>query len=606
MRLETVLEQVTSKGPLMAVAKSIDVYDAARSTIEQLRELLLVNLRNPETVASQWDSLVMREKLVLFGLLQNAGSRTIEIGKTYELLASYFEELHTEARSDAALDSLYPSSVNAYKGAVQVALRDERITRDERALLNAFREGIGMTHRHEILAFAQIGLFENLSERPVMNDVLPGLLKKGLLFEIGTGRRKSVSPSYVIPFEVVHALKGVLGLGVSDRNMKRFLASMPKTLLERTYEHTALPPTRGAERIIERLVRAEISLSDLLRALDKVELRAICYRAGWRPSGRGKNELINEIVSYASVDDQEDLPSGVALDEQLSPEKVEQLVRFWKDVDRSILEAALASHQIPLAPRATKLAENILESRVPMADLLGHTCVNAEVLAKLVDRMGQRVMRSKSDNLKKILVHLNDTDRDLVKYLPIVAMRDVGRLSSEGFAFHNDELPNLFERLTKYVFDSAFDVEVVRHPHLNSSDGRDHFPDGAIGLNDKRVVLWDNKASAGEYEITTLGKQPHFDQFVGYISAFRNTYPEKDLLALVVVAGVFGRKAVETTSRIKEVTNCDVCILSAQSLSLLSELSTNANDAARSDLNLFNLTGELDHGRIRTRLSAVR
>ena len=63
--------------------------------------------------------------------------------------------------------------------------------------------------------------------------------------------------------------------------------------------------------MVEKLVLAEYPLAKLLDVLDKRELRALCYRAGYRPSGQGKRELISEILDYASIDDQEDFSSGV-------------------------------------------------------------------------------------------------------------------------------------------------------------------------------------------------------------------------------------------------------------------------------------------------------
>ena len=144
---------------------------------------------------------------------------------------------------------------------------------------------------------------------------------------------------------------------------------------------------------------------------------------------------------------------------------------------------------------------------------------------------------------------------------------------------------------------------MTRHPRLTTSDGQEHFPDGAIGLSERRVVLWDNKASANPYEITTKGRRPHFEQFKGYVEAFRSTYPDKELLSLVIIAGDYREQAIASAGRLKEETNCDVCMLSARNLELIAELGKTASDAARKDLNLFNLTGELGADRIRTRLS---
>jgi hypothetical protein len=603
MRLETVLEQISSKGTLKWMAKAIDVFDASQSSLDQLRELVLIHLGKGATVTALWDSLTMREKLVLMGLLQHAGSRAVPIGEVYSILAKYFDDVRAEASTDAAIEGVDRRSAEAYKNAVRVALSDGRMTPDERAVLDAFREGIGMTHHQEILAYSQLGLFENMDQRAVMNEILPGLTRRGLLFEIGTGRIKNHEPSLVIPFEVVRSINSLLGLGLSNRNLRRFLEAVPRDLLERLYESSGLPNTRGPQRMVEKLVRAEYPLARLLDLLDKRGLRALCYRAGYRPSGQGKREQIAQILDYASIDDPEDFGSGVLLDEQLSGEKVEQLIRHWKDADAKNLTTVLTGHLIPTSTHAAKLASNILESRVPIEDLLGHSQVNADLVVKLVEAVGERVMRSKSDNLRKLLVYLNDTDRDLISHLNLVASRDVASISKQGYAYHNDELPNLFERLTKYVFDSVFDVEVARHPRLMSLDGREHFPDGVIGMNERRVVLWDNKACAEEYEITTNGRRPHFDQFKGYVEAFRRTHPDKELLALVIITGAYSQNAIRAARRLKEETNCDVCLLSAENLALIAELGKKANEAARRDLNLFNLTGDLEATRIHTRLA---
>ena len=604
MRLETVLEQISSKTTLKWIAKGIDIFDASQSSLDQLRELVLFHLGKAATVTALWDDLTMREKLVLMGLLEHAGSRAVPIGGTYPVLAKYFDEVHADSRTDAVTEGVDPRSVEAYKNAVRVALSDERMTSDERAILDAFREGIGMTHHQEILAYSQLGLFENMDQRSVMNEIIPGLTRRGLLFEMGTGRIKNHEPSFVIPFEVVRAISELLGLGVSERNLRRFLETVPRDLLERMYESSGLPSTRGSQRMVEKLVRAEYPLTKLLERCDKRELRALCYRAGYRPSGEGKREQISQILDYVSIDDPEDFGVGVLLDEQLSAEKFEQVIRHWKDADADVLSAVLTGHMIPTSTYAAKLASNVLESRVPIEDLLGHSRVNADLVAKLVDAVGERVMRSKSDNLRKLLVYLNDTDRELISHLNLVASRDVVTISKHGYAYHNDELPNLFERLTKYVFDSVFDVEVARHPRLMSPDGREHFPDGVIGMNETRVVLWDNKACAEEYEITTGGRRPHFDQFKGYVEAFRRTHPDKELLALVIITASYNSNALRAARRLKEETNCDVCLLSADNLALIAELGKKATEAARRDLNLFNLTGDLAAQRIRTRLAA--
>ena len=136
-----------------------------------------------------------------------------------------------------------------------------------------------------------------------------------------------------------------------------------------------------------------------------------------------------------------------------------------------------------------------------------------------------------------------------------------------------------------------------------SPHGQEHFPDGVIGMNESRVVLWDNKACADEYEITTKGRRPHYEQFKGYVEAFRRTHPDKELLALVVITSTYGPKAVRVARRLKEETNCDVCLLSANNLALIADLGKKANEAARRDLGLFNLTGDLDASRIQERLA---
>lgn len=211
-----------------------------------------------------------------------------------------FEKRILEEASDADTFKFKDrETCKTYKTVLEVALRDDQISEDERNLLARLRTHLGLTFKDHFYLQAALGKFPKpgniLHTEKEIKGELAELQKRGIVFFCNQCKE---GPVYLIPDEIIEGIKTVMGFELSDKAFNLLLNKLTLKSLKQILANNALPVSGKKEDMISRIIKAEIMPSEALESLSIEELYTLCKcLPGVQVSG-SKAKRISNIINH--------------------------------------------------------------------------------------------------------------------------------------------------------------------------------------------------------------------------------------------------------------------------------------------------------------------
>ena len=299
------------------------------------------------------------------------------------------------------------------------------------------------------------------------------------------------------------------------------------------------------------------------------------------------------------------------------PEEIEKTVRYFRggelktaaynalleSLTQERLRTALDYHSRRVSGTKAELVERIQRFKLLPSQVLDALTVSD--LNETMSRLdGIRKSGSKGQKIENIIDYFealgspetSDPTDDRAQYYDVfeeVASRDYASLRDKGLITKDIEVERLFEAATRYLFEKKFEIPLMEMPGTTHADGR-------VKIDGKHVLLWDNKSTETPYNFP----DEHVEQFLGYIRAdtMRPT-------VFLVVVSDYTQTAVHQAQKLKAFseTDTDVALVTAKDLKFIAEnwRSYSGKKIPKFNLQLFNLTGELNEEILKARMSWV-
>lgn len=306
MRIEETVEWM-SKLPLHRVIDSF-TRDLHKPDLDESRQIIIRNARelaDPEHIAAKLhrEGTSFQESILLkFTLLAFLDAE--EPTLTERHVAQYVTEREWELVQLSELGDAFrykeDHKVDTYRTVLEVALDDDKISRDEFRLLTRLRRHLGLQERDHYLLQAELGKFPKPgNERHTRGDVaeaLNELQRRGVVFYCNHAPQGQI---YVVPEEIVPGLKHALDVELNERAYQLMLTSLTVEQLKSICEAFELPAYGTKDTRAKRVIEAGVQPSDALAALSADELYDACNSLpGVKVSGSKETKIGNIIEHF--------------------------------------------------------------------------------------------------------------------------------------------------------------------------------------------------------------------------------------------------------------------------------------------------------------------
>lgn len=189
-------------------------------------------------------------------------------------------------------------SVDVMRAVLEVALEDSQVSDQELNLVRRLREKLGLSEGSKRIILAQLGHFPRAGNRlhtaSDFRDALIDLQRRGVLFYCN----KLDPGMFVVPEEIVPAVKSALGIELSRKAFEKLLEVLTKDQLQVILESENLPKSGLKAELQTRIVTAGVRPSAALNLLSTQDLYEICSDLpGAKVSGT-KSERVGRIIDY--------------------------------------------------------------------------------------------------------------------------------------------------------------------------------------------------------------------------------------------------------------------------------------------------------------------
>lgn len=250
--------------------------------------------------------------------------------------------------------------------------------------------------------------------------------------------------------------------------------------------------------------------------------------------------------------------------------------------------------------------KNTLVERITKFNILPSKALDSFSSSEMTDILrtldGAKVSGTKEDKIQNIIDYYenisspstSDSTDERARYYDFfeeLASRDYKSLRVNKIINKDVEVEHYYEEATRYLFEKKMGLELMEMTGSKHADGR-------LKHNSKEVVLWDNKSTEKSYHFP----EEHFEQFLGYIRAdsMRPTL-------FLVITYDYTPEAVAQAQKLKAYSeqDTDVALITAADLKFVAEEWKTYSGKKEPEFNLqvFNLTGELDRNTLMGRMS---
>ncbi len=340
MRVEEAVQHMT-KAYLHRIIDSF-TRDFQKGDEDKSREIILRNaeeLTDPKRVATvlQLDGLYSHQVLlasILETLVNCPGTAAAEQDVVEAVTANELEVIERASDPDA-LRYEDAKAVEIFRAVLEVALEDERLTEEELGLLRRLREKLGLSERAKQTILAQLGHFPRAGNRlhtpSEFKEALLDLQRRGVVFycnKLDGGR-------FVVPEEIVPAIRDALGIELSEAAWTQLVAQMTKDQMATILEAAGVPKSGSKDELKERILSTGLRPSRALDSLSNSELYDLCDALpGAKVSGT-KGERVQRLIDYFANLVVREVP------EEASPG--ERYYQFFKELARRDRETLLAN-----------------------------------------------------------------------------------------------------------------------------------------------------------------------------------------------------------------------------------------------------------------------
>jgi hypothetical protein len=247
---------------------------------------------------------VYSDQILLKGILEsllNAGGYHLGEEDVIQAVVAIEERVLEASKSPESLRYEDQKAVEILSVILEVALDNNELSNEEIRLIRRLREKLGLKDQSKNFILAQLGHYPgpgNLVHSGLaIRKGLVDLQKKGVLFycnKLDGGR-------YLIPEEMVPAVRTALGIELSEVAWRQLLDSLRGTHLTQILDSSGLPKSGTKDDKAERIIAAGILPSKALDSLSNQDLYEVCSSLpGARVSG-SKQEKMNRVIDYFST-----------------------------------------------------------------------------------------------------------------------------------------------------------------------------------------------------------------------------------------------------------------------------------------------------------------
>ena len=273
---------------------------------------------------------------------------------------------------------------------------DEKIDESEERMLEALREGLGLSMREHLLMEHHPDVRALWDSGRAYELARNYLLSRGLV--LATGDR------YILPDEVRIQVRRYWGMELHDADYRRLLQQLTGRLLRDILDVSGLPVSGSKDERVERTVTGLVPPSVALEQLGINELKDLARDCNLRVS-LPKPELISQIIAAFDnpelVDENEEAEEAEELPEepprQLEPEQLTELLACFSG---NQLYEILASLDLPRSGSKSERVQRLVDSRFAEGTLLGQ--LRRKDLQRVCRKLGLAVSGLKDELIDRL------------------------------------------------------------------------------------------------------------------------------------------------------------------------------------------------------------
>lgn len=303
MKVSEAVQEMT-KSYLQRIIDSF-AKDFPKSDEDRAREIILRNLEeltDPERIVG---ALEIRgpfsEQILLAVILEalvNRPNCTASEAELVEEVTGLEQRVLDLAQGPDALRYEDPRSVDVMRAVMEVALEDAQLSNEELHLIRRLREKLGVTQQGKHVILAQLNHFPRagnaIHTASDLRDALIDLQRRGVLFYCN----KLDGGKYVVPEEVVGAVKTALGIELGGQAFRKLLGVLTREQLALILDSERLPRSGRKEEQQERIIEAGIKPSAALNVLSNQDLYDICAALPGAKVSGNKGDRVTRIIEY--------------------------------------------------------------------------------------------------------------------------------------------------------------------------------------------------------------------------------------------------------------------------------------------------------------------
>lgn len=249
------------------------------------------------------DSIGQRDKrilmyAILWNLLEQPNSKCEE-DKLYTIINDYEKDIINKSQEMDLSKIINERDLDIYGTILEVALEDNKVTKDEFSLLKKLRDKLKITRLHSRIIEGQLGKYpkpnNKLHSRREYSDMLISLQKKGVVFYCNDYKGKNI---VVIPDEIRNGVKKLLGFELRSECHKLLHDEISRKHLKVIARNFELNVSGRKDEISDRIIKAGCKPSEELNILSREDLYNICNNLKGVAVSGSKSQKIKNIIEY--------------------------------------------------------------------------------------------------------------------------------------------------------------------------------------------------------------------------------------------------------------------------------------------------------------------
>ena len=368
----------------------------------------------------------------------------------------------------------------AYKNDLEVN-RDQHLSWEEKTILYTLSRSLELSNEEErAITYSVVPL-----EKNNVDDIISELKDAGIIFF----NRKS--NTLFIPDEIVWLLRGILGIEIPNKYLRRILKNFRDPEINLIDRKHNVDKTLKRNEKIKKIIAQGLSVTNLLSSdifTEKVTKADRSKRIqefiikdlgiNLTKAGRSLEEKVANLIIYFNELEKDDTTS-------LSRDGYEKLL--------SLLTEAIPNINKRIKEEFEIQDEDVMSSEF-LADYNIGPCDVIYLLKReeLLDFCKKNGIRSRGNLVSNMINSFRNIQDLYLENFESVGCRDLRSLKEKGLAVKESELGNLYEGLTKDIFKKlGFNVDEKLRQELNTDRAK---MDVLLNLGGKDVIIVECKS----------------------------------------------------------------------------------------------------------------